>query len=436
MKSINDKHTRDALVKLKSFHSDYILPVVMSYHNYEIHTWNQQQLEISKGHIIHYISKQKRVELYTKDITGIWWKYEDGIYSVGVMNIFNNNSYYICTENPHDFIELTHQLLDVQLIEWSLFNSPPSDFQLERIELIHSLDVINSQSSTQSLHLSDSLENSPSQHKTLKKEKFHFSFVKQKKKKTDVVPEIEITNIEDSSEPAHESVSIVSLSSDKKLTTTLSQNNQSTESTEVFRYEGISITVGDISRIQDEMINDTIIEFYMKYLQNIIPTTECSSKWIKVDFSQMKFVFIPIHQGSDTSGHWTLYVLCCKGLNTETLKKLRRPKPNYFFESPCILCLDSMSKKPIPNATNKLRSLVSNKLNGIPISSKTMPFYMVHVPKQNNCVDCGVYVLYFIDKIYRDQPISLYDMENLFSTKDALMFRNQIKGSIKDARSD
>ncbi|KAL7714740.1 Sentrin/sumo-specific protease [Entamoeba marina] len=402
---------------LKESENQMILPIILSYSSEQMYDDQQQQLKINKEFIIHSTSSSVENEMNKSEIDEIWWKFEDGIYLIGIKSSWNGNSFYISKQNPKDFIDIIHNHLNIQITDFTTFHSPPSNFQSEINKLIN----IQSTQQNTSPTLNDiSLKHS----------------------------DIEITNIDDSdseSYPFHSKSNSPPLvtSKNRRITRSFSKHIQHKQSVEVVRYNGISITSSDIERINEDMLNDTIIEFYMNYLDDTIPSHNCcflnpffftkleqsideALKWIKVDFSNMNFIFIPIHSGNDTCGHWTLYILCCKGITNQILSS------KSFLESPCILGLDSLNSKSITSPITKKLRLLLSKLFKTTISSKKMPFHTITVPKQQNDVDCGVYLLYFIDKICRNQPNSIEDLETIFNESDALLFRSTIQNAVEE----
>ncbi|KAJ1994522.1 hypothetical protein H4R33_000228 [Dimargaris cristalligena] len=166
----------------------------------------------------------------------------------------------------------------------------------------------------------------------------------------------------------------------------------------VYPFSGIksvSITRSDTSRLRpEEYLNDTIIEFYLKYLQDRLRESNpdlvnqvhffnsffysqltakstraldetCYSKvqrWTaRVDLFSKKFIFIPIHQ----KAHWYLAVICNPGRMADPLSPIPPPKeaspqPTGTTQSPAV---EDRTTPPSP----------TSKTPGVPIVIPEVP---------------------------------------------------------------
>eukprot|EP00466_Bigelowiella_natans_P016615 jgi/Bigna1/87370/estExt_fgenesh1_pg.C_190190 len=184
----------------------------------------------------------------------------------------------------------------------------------------------------------------------------------------------------------------------------------------------IVITSDDIQRLEPgEFLNDTLIDFYMKFIYHDIfsalertrvhffnsffftkyrdskPGVRYQSvkKWTKYDIFRKKFIVIPIND----SLHWSLVVVCylgsLLGYGSEN-HKLKAP-------TPCMLYFDSMltkgaSKRFCPLLRAYLHSEIKRKKDrNISITEEILPVYEMRVPQQDNCSDCGLFLLQYAE---------------------------------------
>ncbi|XP_050206158.1 uncharacterized protein LOC126655861 [Mercurialis annua] len=164
-------------------------------------------------------------------------------------------------------------------------------------------------------------------------------------------------------------------------------------------------------------LNSTVFDFHFKYLWSNFPEEkrtiftyfECiwfyyymtaSSNenvltWIrdKHIFSK-KYVIVPIVYWS----HWNLLILCNFGESLDSVN-----------ETPCMLLLDSLQKAGPRRLEPAIRRFVLDifRSEGRPESKKAIskiPLLVPKVPQQRNSVDCGNYVLYFINLFVNEAP--------------------------------
>ncbi|KAL7717775.1 Ulp1 protease family [Entamoeba marina] len=243
-----------------------------------------------------------------------------------------------------------------------------------------------------------------------------------------------------------------------------------------YLYKGNSYYIDKSNRdtlLDNEMINDEIIDFYMKYIEeheviendnismfmspffinkinSIFTLIEKQSHngWgktkdndLKKQYEQLcgwfnhknifdfKYVFIPYHQNQ----HFSLIVLCFSDIDTfgndvVLINDLNRE----FKEAPCILVIDSLHSNDL---SRRLKVELYEFLMGlyyrlnkkdVVFNEKTMPIHMVDTIKQKNWVDCGCFMLYFIRKMASQQAGSIQDLLKLFNQKEANNERKRI----------
>uniref|UniRef100_A0A7S3Z146 Ubiquitin-like protease family profile domain-containing protein n=1 Tax=Lotharella globosa TaxID=91324 RepID=A0A7S3Z146_9EUKA len=191
----------------------------------------------------------------------------------------------------------------------------------------------------------------------------------------------------------------------------------------------VEITEEDLERLKPgEFLNDTLIDFYMKYLffdilddlQRIkvhffscffiTKYSETSAdvryervrKWTKnMDVFKKDYLLVPKNENL----HWSLYIICFPGLVAKA------SRANNSKRKPCILYLDSLLHRGGSRATSKLlRSYLSEEYSykrgkEISFDSKNFPTYELHVPQQKNFSDCGLYLLQYAECFCKD-PIN------------------------------
>lgn len=199
--------------------------------------------------------------------------------------------------------------------------------------------------------------------------------------------------------------------------------------------DAVAISGRDIVLLQPEtFINDTLIDFYIKYLQSTIshekreachffnsfffrkladldkaPDTEVVNrqafqrvrKWTRrVNLFEKDYIFIPVNY----SLHWSLIVICNPGAVLEDDNRLK---------TPCILHMDSLGSH------TSLRKLIQSYLweewrerhmeDGAMFDTvherfSNMTFISVEAPQQDNCYDCGLFLLHYVEMFLRDAP--------------------------------
>ncbi|KAG6548106.1 hypothetical protein Mapa_010386 [Marchantia paleacea] len=213
--------------------------------------------------------------------------------------------------------------------------------------------------------------------------------------------------------------------------------------------EAVEVEYQDLGRLAPlEFLNDTIIDFYIKYMQRpeflsseqkkrfhffnsffykkLYETANPQSKKHGADLSKLRkwtkgtnvfekdYLFVPIHD----KFHWSLAIICHPGAKNEDSESER-----------CILHLDSMN--PGHKSAGVFRLLKMYMVaewahqaeedgNGGPRQGISMEFTTkkVQVPQQDNESDCGLFLLHYIQCFLQEAParFKLSDLEssNLF----------------------
>ncbi|KAJ9166473.1 hypothetical protein P3X46_021222 [Hevea brasiliensis] len=204
--------------------------------------------------------------------------------------------------------------------------------------------------------------------------------------------------------------------------------------------DAVSICKRDFDLLQPEtFINDTIIDFYIKYLKNQIPPEEKHRfhffnsfffrkladldkdpssvsdgraaflrvhKWTrKVDLFGKDYVFIPVNFNL----HWSLLVIChpgeVAGFEDEDLGKSLRV--------PCILHMDSI-KGNHAGLKNLVQSYLweewksRQKETSEDLSSKflNLRFVPLELPQQENSFDCGLFLVHYLELFLAEAPLN------------------------------
>lgn len=218
--------------------------------------------------------------------------------------------------------------------------------------------------------------------------------------------------------------------------------------------DAVSLGMREIELLQPErFVNDVIIDFYMKYLENKIKPEEKHRfhffnsfffrkladldrdrrgagdgrasfrrvrKWTrKVNLFEKDYIFIPVN----FSLHWSLIVICHPGevaeYEDEHIEKL--PKV------PCILHMDSIkgSHRGLKNIFqsylweewkergNQSEDLFSKFLH--------MQFVPLELPQQENSYDCGIFLLHYAELFLEHAPACL----NPFKKNELSNFLNK-----------
>ncbi|XP_058103206.1 probable ubiquitin-like-specific protease 2A isoform X2 [Magnolia sinica] len=212
--------------------------------------------------------------------------------------------------------------------------------------------------------------------------------------------------------------------------------------------DAVSISKRDVELLQPKkFINDTIIDFYLKYLKNKIPVEDkqrfhffncfffCKladidkdpgsaregsaaflnvRKWTgKVNVFEKDYIFIPVN----FTNHWSLIVICHPGevANFKDEEIEKAPKV------PCILHMDSW-KGIHKGLENLIRRYLWEEWNHRPESFKdvslkfsNLRFVSPELPQQENPFDCGLFLLHYVELFLKEAPVNLNPFKIKFS---------------------
>ncbi|KAJ0025204.1 hypothetical protein Pint_08478 [Pistacia integerrima] len=204
--------------------------------------------------------------------------------------------------------------------------------------------------------------------------------------------------------------------------------------------DAVSISKRDVDLLQPEtFVNDTIIDFYIKYLKNQIQAAEKHRfhffnsfffrkladldkdpssisdgraaflrvhKWTrKVDIFGKDYIFIPVNFNL----HWSLIIICHLG----EVAAFRDEDLDKSEKVPCILHMDSI-KGTHAGLKNLVQSYlweewkVRHKDTSEDISSKflNMRFVPLELPQQENSFDCGLFLLHYLELFLAEAPVN------------------------------
>ncbi|WOL01399.1 hypothetical protein Cni_G10115 [Canna indica] len=203
--------------------------------------------------------------------------------------------------------------------------------------------------------------------------------------------------------------------------------------------DAVSISKRDIDLLQPEtFINDTIIDFYIKYLKNKIQPDQKHRfhffnsfffrkladldkdrgnvsegraaflrvrKWTrKVNIFEKDYIFIPVNFNL----HWSLLVICHPG---EIVKS--EDSETDCNKVPCILHMDSI-KGSHSGLKNIIQSYIWEEWKerhpeaSEDDSSKflNLRFVSLEVPQQENSFDCGLFLLHYVELFLEKTPMN------------------------------
>ncbi|XP_078441134.1 putative ubiquitin-like-specific protease 2B [Wolffia australiana] len=204
--------------------------------------------------------------------------------------------------------------------------------------------------------------------------------------------------------------------------------------------DAVSISKRDVDLLQPEtFINDTIIDFYIKYLINKLPPKERPRfhffnsfffrklvdldkdplstaegrtaflrvrKWTrKVNIFEKDYLFIPVNYNL----HWSLLVICHPG----EVSFLKEDSVREACKVPCVLHMDSMKgnhdglKKLIQSylwEEWKERHLTSNEDTSKSSIFSSLRFIPLELPQQQNAFDCGFFLLHYVELFLKEAP--------------------------------
>ncbi|XP_042437645.1 probable ubiquitin-like-specific protease 2B isoform X2 [Zingiber officinale] len=239
--------------------------------------------------------------------------------------------------------------------------------------------------------------------------------------------------------------------------------------------DAVCINKRDIDLLQPEtFINDTIIDFYIKYLKDKIQSDQKHRfhffnsfffrkladldkdrgsisegraaflrvrKWTrKVNIFEKDYIFIPVNFNL----HWSLLIICHPG----EVGNLKGDEVNSC-KVPCILHMDS-----IKGSHNGLKNIIQSYMweewkerhteASDDDSSKflNLRFVSLEVPQQENSFDCGLFLLHYVELFLQEAPsnfdpfqvtkFSSFLSADWFLPSEASLKRSHIRKLIRD----
>ncbi|XP_064629146.1 sentrin-specific protease 6-like isoform X2 [Lineus longissimus] len=241
----------------------------------------------------------------------------------------------------------------------------------------------------------------------------------------------------------------------------------------------ITVTNEDLFCLNEgEFLNDTIIDFYLKYVVHNELSEEERDKthifnsffykrltqkqarlssladdvtlppilkrharvktWTRhVDIFAKDFVIVPINEHA----HWFLAIICFPGLKEPEFEKVIHPKTKVAIQKQkqtCILVMDSLAGPSRQNIIRTLRDYLQvewdtkkKETDGARVFNKdSVRGSTVKVPQQNNYSDCGVFILHYAESFFKD-PIDDYtfplSLQRWFPVEDVTNKRDHIR---------
>ncbi|XP_038888440.1 probable ubiquitin-like-specific protease 2A isoform X2 [Benincasa hispida] len=186
--------------------------------------------------------------------------------------------------------------------------------------------------------------------------------------------------------------------------------------------DAVTISKRDLELLKPEtFINDTIIDFYVKYLKNkFLPeknnrfyffnsfffrklvdldknlSSACGGrdayqrvhKWTKkVNLFQKDYIFIPVNY----SLHWSLVVICHPG---EVIKNV--------ITYPSYLCEEWKERYGDGDDDEDVSAMFL-----------TLPFFPLELPQQENSFDCGLFLLHYVELFLEGAPVNFNPLKIL-----------------------
>ncbi|KAG5114031.1 hypothetical protein JHK82_037300 [Glycine max] len=225
--------------------------------------------------------------------------------------------------------------------------------------------------------------------------------------------------------------------------------------------DAVSISKRDIELLQPQtFINDTIIDFYIKYLKKKLPTDEqnrfhffnsfffrkladldkdpssaCDGraafqrvrKWTrKVNLFEKDYIFIPVNY----SLHWSLIVICHPG----EVSCFKDEEIKESSKVPCILHMDSLkgSHKGLKNVfqsylCEEWKERHSNVVEDVSSKFLHLRFISLELPQQENLYDCGLFLLHYVERFLEEAPINF---NPFMITKSSIFFHFNFSSGI------
>ncbi|XP_077216860.1 putative ubiquitin-like-specific protease 2B isoform X2 [Tasmannia lanceolata] len=203
--------------------------------------------------------------------------------------------------------------------------------------------------------------------------------------------------------------------------------------------DAVSISKRDVRLLEPEtFINDTIVDFYIKYLKNKIRPEEKHRfhffnsfffrkladldkdpgsasegraafqrvrKWTrKVNIFEKDYIFVPVNFNL----HWSLIVICHPG----EVALFEDHEIDKALKVPCILHMDS-----IKGNHQGLKNLVQSYLweewkerheessKDFQLKFSNLRFVPLELPQQENLFDCGLFLLHYVELFLEEAPV-------------------------------
>ncbi|GAV79688.1 LOW QUALITY PROTEIN: Peptidase_C48 domain-containing protein, partial [Cephalotus follicularis] len=204
--------------------------------------------------------------------------------------------------------------------------------------------------------------------------------------------------------------------------------------------DAVLISKSDIELLKpDSFINDTIIDFYIKYLKNKIQpvhhqrfhffnsfffrkladlnkdqASACEGraafqrvhKWTrKVNLFEKDYIFIPVNY----SFHWSLIVICHPGEVAGVNGKFAEID---LLRVPCILHMDSIKgshrglKNLFQSYLYEWKERHKETVADVSLKFLQLRFVPLELPQQKNSFDYGLFLLHFVERFLDEAPIN------------------------------
>ncbi|KAI3672602.1 hypothetical protein L6452_38697 [Arctium lappa] len=219
--------------------------------------------------------------------------------------------------------------------------------------------------------------------------------------------------------------------------------------------DAVSVSKRDVDLLQpDTFVNDTIIDFYIKYLKNKIKPEERHRfhffnsfffrkladldkdpldafegkeafqrvrKWTrKVNLFQKDYVFIPVNYNY----HWSLIVICHLG----EVATYKDEDVTELIKVPCVLHMDSLigthaGLKDLMQSYlwEEWKGRVQEASEDISSRFDNLRFISLELPQQPNSFDCGLFLLHYVELFLGEAPINF----NPFKITKSVNFLNE-----------